>query len=440
MSKAAGIARLKTRAAFIARYEIWPLLVGVSLAGLSRRCAPWGLGLLAALWLARWLGNGRLTVRTPLDRPLLVLVVMMPVTLWVTSDVQATTAELYHLLAGLALYYGVVNWAQDPDRLGLLFFGLVALGGGLALFSLTSVEWFARQKMATVPVSVYDALPLWVDNTVHPNMMAGAMVVLLPFPLAGLLFGVSQSMPLMARVLPRPLADMLDHPGRQRLFCLITFTLMLGVLFLTKSRGGWAAGALACLTVLMARWPMLLWLLPAGGAAGGLLAWLGHLTSLLQQLGSGGAFSGWEGRIEIWSRALYMLQDFPFTGIGAGTFQFVANTLYPFFVVGPDADIPHAHNLWLQVGVDYGVPGLVAVVACLVLVGACGVAALRRFRPAGGQVWVSFCWAGLAGMLGMAAHGLVDAVTLTMGRAAFVPWAVMGGLIALYRMAGRNDK
>jgi putative inorganic carbon (HCO3(-)) transporter len=51
-----------------------------------------------------------------------------------------------------------------------------------------------------------------------------------------------------------------------------------------------------------------------------------------------------------------------------GTFSQVANAMYPFFLAGPDADIPHAHNLFLQVAVDLGLPGLVAWLASLLLV------------------------------------------------------------------------
>ena len=39
--------------------------------------------------------------------------------------------------------------------------------------------------------------------------------------------------------------------------------------------------------------------------------------------------------IEIWSRALYALQDFPFTGVGLGAFRRVVNVLYPLFLVPP---------------------------------------------------------------------------------------------------------
>ncbi len=40
-------------------------------------------------------------------------------------------------------------------------------------------------------------------------------------------------------------------------------------------------------------------------------------------------------------------------------------------------------------------------------------------------------WAGLAGLVGMLVHGTLDATTWIIGRGAFVPWAVIGMLIAL---------
>ena len=64
-----------------------------------------------------------------------------------------------------------------------------------------------------------------------------------------------------------------------------------------------------------------------------------------------------EGRIEVWSRAISMIQDFLFTGIGRGSFGPLADTLYPFFLAAPGTG-PHAHNLFLQVAVDLGILGL----------------------------------------------------------------------------------
>ena len=82
---------------------------------------------------------------------------------------------------------------------------------------------------------------------------------------------------------------------------------------------------------------------------------------------SSGTISGWDGRREIWSRAIYMIQDFPFTGIGMGSFGEVADALYPFFSYSPGA-ILHAHNLFLQIAVDLGIPGLIAWLAILLVV------------------------------------------------------------------------
>ena len=37
--------------------------------------------------------------------------------------------------------------------------------------------------------------------------------------------------------------------------------------------------------------------------------------------------------------------------------------LYPLFTVSPDVDIGHAHNEFLQAGLDLGIPGLIAFIA-----------------------------------------------------------------------------
>jgi putative inorganic carbon (HCO3(-)) transporter len=66
--------------------------------------------------------------------------------------------------------------------------------------------------------------------------------------------------------------------------------------------------------------------------------------------------------LEVWSRAIYGIQDFPFTGMGMNAFRKVVPVPYPLFTVSPDVDIRHAHNEFLQAALDLGIPGLIAFI------------------------------------------------------------------------------
>ena len=73
-----------------------------------------------------------------------------------------------------------------------------------------------------------------------------------------------------------------------------------------------------------------------------------------------------EGRLRIWSRAFSYIQGSPFLGCGLGTFRTIDGDISS---VGSlfDMGTPHAHNVYLQMAYDTGVPGLVAYLALLFL-------------------------------------------------------------------------
>jgi putative inorganic carbon (HCO3(-)) transporter len=150
-------------------------------------------------------------------------------------------------------------------------------------------------------------------------------------------------------------------------------------------------------------------------------------------LTTGDATSGLDQRVEVWSRALYAIQDFPYTGLGLGTFERVVAVLYPLFL-HPDGTLPHAHNLYLQVAVDLGLPGLVAYLALLGLTFAIALSAYRVFRRSGRSDLALLCAGCIAGLAGMCVHELVDAVTWGT-KLAFVPWMVMGLVAGLTHVA-----
>jgi putative inorganic carbon (HCO3(-)) transporter len=407
----------------ITNHEIWPMLLGVLLASFSLRTLPIGLALLVTLWLIR-----RRPLRTPIDWPVILLLLMALVTCVVTVDLPTTLLAVSRLVAGIALAYGIVHWARSPAHLTLLWLGLMLTGIVLALLTPIVTDW-QPGKLNIFPKALHTAMPHPLTEPLNANMVAGALVMLLPYPLAYLLLAPSPRPPLsLSPYLPLALSPRLLVSTST-----LATALMLIALLVTQSRGGLLAAAAVLWLLALARSTLALGLLPLGAAGLAWLAWRGQLSALIELLGSGGSITGLPERIEIWSRALYMIQDFPFTGIGANTYPTLADLLYPFFLIPPDRHVPHAHNLLLQVAIDLGLPGLIAFLAILIVAFTCAV---RRIWIASGseaedmRVLQTLTWACLACLVAMLIHGVIDAATWTVGRIAFLPWAVIGILLA----------
>jgi putative inorganic carbon (HCO3(-)) transporter len=215
-------------------------------------------------------------------------------------------------------------------------------------------------------------------------------------------------------------------------------------LVLTRSRAGWMGLAAATLALLLA----FVWLKsgPRGRKAlivavalafsiAVILAAVG-LPRFLASAEAGATIATpddaaltLEARAEIWSRALYALQDFPFTGVGLGAFRRVVNVLYPLFLVPPDADIAHSHNMFLQVGVDLGLIGLVGYGALLLIA---GVTTWQVASHADGfERYIAL--GALGAVVGLHVYGLADALALG-SKPSVVFWIVLGLAAALPRM------
>jgi putative inorganic carbon (HCO3(-)) transporter len=150
------------------------------------------------------------------------------------------------------------------------------------------------------------------------------------------------------------------------------------ILILTQSRGGYVALAVTLPALIMIalpprwRWYSLailaLLVITLGTLVASqweaVLAWImGSNLAADPEL----SLNSLDGRLEIWSRAIYGIQDFPFTGMGMGAFRRVVQVLYPLFLVGPDSDIGHAHNEFLQAALDLGILGLIAFIALYIV-------------------------------------------------------------------------
>jgi putative inorganic carbon (HCO3(-)) transporter len=181
------------------------------------------------------------------------------------------------------------------------------------------------------------------------------------------------------------------------------------------------------LIALRRHWRWLMGLAIIALLAGGLLWWQksDEITAVFitqADINLDDPASSIDGRLEIWSRAIYGLQDFPFTGMGMNNFRKVVHILYPLFLISPDNDIAHAHNQWLQAGLDLGLPGLIAYLAIWFGAAAMLFGTWRASR----DFWQRASTIGFAGaMVASFVYGMTDAIALG-AKPSFLWWMMLG--------------
>jgi putative inorganic carbon (HCO3(-)) transporter len=132
------------------------------------------------------------------------------------------------------------------------------------------------------------------------------------------------------------------------------------------------------------------------------------------------------GRMEIWQRALLLIQDFPFSGAGIGTFSPLSNRLYPYFrSINPQ--IPHPHNMILTMAVDLGIPGLMLYSALLTGFALMIIKTAKKAKAAPRALLIGLG----CGMLAHQLFGIMDAFMLGSKLGA-VMWIFYGLAAGLY--------
>jgi putative inorganic carbon (HCO3(-)) transporter len=254
-----------------------------------------------------------------------------------------------------------------------------------------------------------------IARSVSPNYIAGTVVLFFPLSLSLLLFG------------PRMVSRFVSGS---------IFLVLGGTLLLTQSRSALSGAVLALLLLAVWRSRWFLLGIPVLAGAGWVLVQRVGIEELMGPLTvMGTAVNSLQGRLELWQRAIYIMQDFPFTGISIGTFDSVVNVMYPLFIIGPDAVVFHAHNLYLQIGVEFGIPGLVAYMGLLAAFGFTAWAILRS--PASEWGFRVVAIGLLCGLVAHLIYGLTDAIVLANKTGTFI-WAAFGLVVAIHRVIGEH--
>jgi putative inorganic carbon (HCO3(-)) transporter len=426
---------------WIVEGELWFLLPIVPLLLFSNPLMPLGLVLVLVPWLCRWEVRGHPTVRTPADWPIVVILVMTLAGTMVSGHPSISLTTLCQVVAGVGLFYGVANWACSacPDgstgsppwpgrrgqRVWQVAFLLVALGLALALIAPLGTQW-SHTKLFSAP-RLYNDIPspLLPYETVNRNVLAGALALFVPVGVALLLLA--------------PLSFLSRGQVRLARTGLLVATLVtLAVVILTQTRGVYLALAVGLLVMALLRRPELLWGTPLLLIGAGAAFRRFGLYPILDAMLVTDSLDSLEARQQIWSIALGLIGRFPLTGIGLGTFDQTLASLYPFSALYSAQAIHHAHNLFLQVGIDLGLPGSCAFVALLIisLRAAWGVWRLGEWKH-----WKDVSALGLGlliSLMVMVLHGLVDAATWGT-KPAVIPWLVMGLSVAAYHLAASDQ-
>ena len=342
----------------------------------------------------RWLRTRRLLTLTGLEIPLLLFLGSAGLATWIAVDRSTALLQFARMLGAVVLFYALIQ-SENPLR-PWLSGGVVLLGVALAVYWPLQHSFSVDQAKFIWAARAGEWLTGWAPQipgpSIHPNVAAGSLAPILPFAVA--------------------LAVWADRSRVWLRILAIAAGLIIGLaLLLTSSRGAWlglgAAGLISGMAAVQTRWlktPALRRIFWGGCAALGGISLLvlissGALLSLVGQMPDPtGTFTS---RVSLWRQGLLLIGDYPFTGSGLMGFRMVY-AIYGILIHVPHHD--HLHNTYLEVGLEQGLPGLIALLWGLAVVLWWAWRGVARGR---GSPWG---WAGLAALVVLAVHGFFDVV------------------------------
>jgi O-antigen ligase len=263
---------------------------------------------------------------------------------------RGANVELTLVIIGLLVYFLFAN-LPDPvmwrgQQHAWLNGILAVLPVVIAVYFLLTNDWAHAVEKVPLLTPFFNLLALWPLSTiglgVNPNVIGGALAALLPLQV----FAVRTS---------------------RRWIRIVLLAMTSIALLLTATRGAWLSLAIA--TSMWMAWRMIstrnadqrrarwLWIgvvVLAGILIGGVLI----ATPLGERLlGFGG------DRRNIWQNSVDLIGDYPVTGVGLAGFEMVYSTYALLVHVGHTI---HAHNLWLDMWLNQGILGVIALAGLII--------------------------------------------------------------------------
>lgn len=344
------------------------------------------LGIGTILWLGKMLIMRRLYVkRTPYDSLIVLLVLLGAVSIWSSPDRGFSFYNYYHLMGRYVLiYYLVINNMHSLDQMKRLIWTVLSSALVVTLYgfyqyiygvNISAAEWVDGDQFPDLKVRVFSTLE-------NPNLLAGFLMVIMAMA-SGLALHTAQK------------------KSKLILFALVV---TLGIcLVLTYSRGAW----LSILAVIIVYgflynrkifWFLLIVpfvLLIAKDALVERILSIANPTDTSSTL-----------RLALWESTAAMIMDKPLLGIGWGAYWMVYPE-YDFFLQDSGAKIFHAHNMYLNIAAEIGIPGLLVFLTLMIGHIRKGLFVMRHNN----NRWITGLMLGIvAALLGLAVNGFTDYV------------------------------
>lgn len=385
-------------------------------------------------WVVFWHKKRRPLCSTPLNGALLIFYTAVCLGLLVTADGALTLPKATGLVLAFAVWRYFALYINSNITLNRSLYATVTIFIALAAIGVVSAEWsfeipVVQQILGILPTKILQ-LPSAPEVGVSRNQLAGTIVSFLPFlAAAGFArhqWGNIKSLRFVFGALTIAFFALLVATQSRSAWLGIGlglgFLLMLWIIMLPPSRK-----RLVAIVALLSFAFICVGLFIGAGPAKIIQVWQSppKATPL-------GDFSTLDFRKEVWRWALIVVQDFPFTGCGLGTFRVVVRRFYP-LAVQHGYDIAHAHNIFLQIALDIGLPGLIAYLALLMIALIMGWRVARRdkvFRP-----WALGI---LGGLIAQHGFGLTDALSLG-SKPGLIFWLFLGMLTAMTNAIGETQ-
>lgn len=342
--------------------------------------------------------------RLPFDHILILLVLIGLLSIAGSPDRFFSIYNYGHLMGRYVLLYYMVSCnVRSLAQIKHLLIALLASTVIVSLYGfyqyilgvdISAFEWVDAQQFPDLKVRVFSTLQ-------NPNLLAGFLVTMIAIAM-----GVGLEL----------------TAGEQKLSMAVLLLLFAGCLVLTYSRGAWVSLAVVIGAYGLLYDRRLLWLFLAIPAV--MLCFSdvsGRILSILHPTDTSATL-----RMALWHSTLAMIRDNPFSGIGWGAYWLVYPR-YDFFIHDDSTVIFHAHNLYLHLAAETGIPGLGAFVAFLYCHGRMALRLLHQPYPA----WVRGLLSGLiAAILGLAISGLTDHILFSI-QMSMLTWLLFAVVIAV---------